>query len=581
LANDDSAAGTSGRTSRFLPGIHVLRHYRRAWLRGDVVAGCTVAAYLVPQVMAYAEVAGLSPVTGLWAAMGPLLVYAVLGSSRQLSVGPESTTALMTATALAALTVNGALPVEAAAALAIAVGGVCLVGWLARLGFLANLLSHPILTGYMAGIAVLMIISQLDNFTGIPIPSGGTLAELGYFLLHLDQVHLLTFGVAVVVLVLLIVLRRWVPAAPGPLVAVVGSTVVVALLDLQSVGVAVVGEIPAGLPRPSLPDVAAIDLGALVAAALGITVVGYTDNVLTARAFAVRAEDRVDPRQEFLALGASNLSAGVLQGFPVSSSGSRTAVGDAAGSRTQLHSLVALAVVLVTLLALRPVLSSFPLAALAAIVVFAALRLIDVAELRRIGRFRRSEIVLAVATTAGVLVVGVLYGIAVAIGLSVLDLLRRIARPHDAVLGYVPGLAGMHDIDDYQNGRQLPGLLIYRYDSPLFFANADDFQRRALAALDEDGHHPVLWFVLNIEAISEIDITGADALENLRRELANRNIVFGLARLKYELGQTLATAGFLDKIGADRVYTTLPTAVEAYQEWRRAQPPGEDQPRAH
>jgi sulfate permease, SulP family len=554
----------------------VLRHYRRAWLRGDLVAGCTVAAYLVPQVMAYAEVAGLPPVTGLWAVMGPLVVYAVLGSSRQLSVGPESTTALMTATALAALTAGGVLPGEAAAALAIAVGAVCLVGWLARLGFLANLLSHPILTGYMAGIAVLMIISQLDKFTGIPIPSGDTFAEIGYLLRHLDQIHFLTFGLAVLVLALLIALRRWIPAAPGPLVAVVGSTVVVGLLDLQSAGVAVVGEIPAGLPRPSLPDFGAIDLAALVGAALGITVVGYTDNVLTARAFAVRGEDRIDPQQEFLALGAANLSAGVLQGFPVSSSGSRTAVGDAAGSRTQLHSLVALAVVLLTLLALRPVLAGFPMAALAAIVVFAALRLIDVAELRRIARFRRSELVLAVATTVGVLAVGVLYGIAVAIALSVLDLLRRIARPHDAVLGYVPGLPGMHDIDDYPRGRQLPGLLIYRYDSPLFFANAEDFERRALAALD-DADHAVRWFVLNIEAVSEIDITGADALENLRRELANRNIVLGLARLKYELAQTLATAGFLDRIGDNRVYATLPTAVEAYQQWCRAQPPGENE----
>jgi sulfate permease, SulP family len=554
----------------------VLRHYRRAWLRGDLVAGCTVAAYLIPQVMAYAEVAGLPPVTGLWAVMGPLLVYAVLGSSRQLSVGPESTTALMTATALAALTASGVLPGEAAAALAIAVGAVCLVGWLARLGFLANLLSHPILTGYMAGIAVLMIISQVDNFTGIPIPSGNIFTEIGYLLRHLDQVQLLTFGLALLVLVLLIALRRWIPAAPGPLVAVVSSTVLVALFDLQSAGVAVVGEIPAGLPRPSLPAFGAIDLAALVGAALGITVVGYTDNVLTARAFAVRGEDRIDPQQEFLALGASNLSAGILQGFPVSSSGSRTAVGDAAGSRTQLHSLVALAVVLLTLLALRPLLSGFPMAALAAIVVFAALRLIDVAELRRIARFRRSELVLAVATTVGVLVVGVLYGIAVAIALSVLDLLRRIARPHDAVLGYVPGLAGMHDIEDYQNGRQLPGLLIYRYDSPLFFANAEDFERRSLAAL-QDADHPVRWFVLNIEAISEIDITGADALENVRQELANRNIVFGLARLKTELRQTLAAAGFLDRIGENRVYATLPTAVEAYQQWCRAQPPGEDQ----
>ena len=579
LGKDDSAAGTSSRTSRFLPGIHVLRHYRRAWLRADVVAGCTVAAYLVPQVMAYAEVARLPPVTGLWAAMGPLLVYAVLGSSRQLSVGPESTTALMTATALAALTAGGVLPGPAAAALAIAVGGVCLVGWLARLGFLANLLSHPILTGYMAGIAILMIISQLDNFTGIPVPSGGTVTEIAYFLRHLDQVHLPTLVVAILVLALLIALRRWIPAAPGPLVAVVGSTAVVALFDLQSVGVAVVGEIPAGLPRPSLPDFGGIDLAALLGAALGITVVAYTDNVLTARSFAIRAGDRIDSQQEFLALGASNLSAGLLQGFPVSSSGSRTAVGDAAGSRTQLHSLVALAVLLITLLALRPVLSGFPLAALAAIVVFAAMRLIDLAELRRIARFRRSEIVLAVATTAAVLAVGVLYGIAVAIALSVLDLLRRIARPHDAVLGYVPGLAGMHDIEDYEGGRELPGLLVYRYDSPLFFANAEDFQRRALAALDDEDH-PVRWFVLNIEAISEIDITGADALENLRRELANRDIVFGLARLKTELRQTLATAGFLDKIGENRVYPTLPTAVEAYQQWRRAQPPSEDQPKA-
>jgi sulfate permease, SulP family len=209
----------------------------------------------------------------------------------------------------------------------------------------------------------------------------------------------------------------------------------------------------------------------------------------------------------------------------------------------------------------------------------AAMRLIDLTELHRIARFRRSEIVLAVATTAAVLAVGVLYGIAVAIALSVLDLLRRIARPHDAVLGYVPGLAGMHDIEDYPNGRELPGLLIYRYDSPLFFANADDFQRRALAALNEEDQ-PVRWFVLNIEAISEIDITGADALENLRKELANRNIVFGLARLKTELGQTLAAAGFLNRIGKDRVYATLPTAVEAYQQWCQTQPPSEDRPEA-
>ena len=247
-----------------------------------------------------------------------------------------------------------------------------------------------------------------------------------------------------------------------------------------------------------------------------MTIVAYSDNIVTARAFAARRREEVDARQEFLALGAANLAAGLFPGFPVSSSGSRTAIGDAMGSRTQLYSLVAGAVLLVTLLFLGPALSSFPLAALGALVMFAALRLIDFAEFRRIARFRRSELFLALATTAAVLIFDVLYGIAVAVGLSVLDLLRRIARPHDGVLGYIPGLAGMHDIDDYASSRQVPGLLVYRYDAPLFFANAEDFKRRALAAVDE-ADPPVEWFLLNAEANTEIDLTAADALEEVRR----------------------------------------------------------------
>ena len=250
-------------------------------------------------------------------------------------------------------------------------------------------------------------------------------------------------------------------------------------------------------------------------AALGVTVVAYSDNIVTARAFAARRREVLDARQEFLALGAANLGAGLFSGFPVSSSGSRTAIGDAMGSRTQLYSLVAGAVLLLTMLFLGPALSTFPLAALGALVVFAALRLIDFAELRRIARFRRSELFLALATTAAVLVFDVLVGIAVAVALSILDLLRRIARPQDGILGYVPGLAGMHDIDDYAAGRQVPGLLVYRYDAPLFFANADDFKRRALASVDA-ADPPVEWFLLNAEANTEIDLTAVDALEEVR-----------------------------------------------------------------
>jgi sulfate permease, SulP family len=557
-------------TRRYLPGIRVLRTYQRSWLRGDILAGVTVSAYLVPQVMAYAEVAGLPAITGLWAAVGPLVVYAILGSSRQLSVGPESSTALMTAAAVTVL-VSGDHQnyAETAAALALAVAAICLVCWLARLGFLANLLSHPVLIGYMAGIAVLMIVSQLGKVTGIAVEGSSVLSELRFFVTHLDQIQWPTLVVAAATFVLLVALQQLLPRWPGPLIAMVAAAVAVAVLNLDQAGIKTVGSVPRGLPPISIPDFATIDLGTLLPAALGVTIVAYSDNIATGRAFAARHGQNIDARQEFLALGAANLAAGSLSGFPVSSSGSRTVLGDAMGSRTQLYSLVAATVVLLTTLFLGPALSSFPLAALGAIVVYAALRLIDFSELRRIARFRRSELFLALTTTAAVVIFDVLYGIAVAVALSILDLLRRIARPHDGILGFVPGLAGMHDIDDYATGRQLPGLLVYRYDAPLFFANAQNFKNRALASVDA-ADPPVEWFLLNAEANTEIDLTAVDALEEVRKTLAERDIVFALARVKFELREILASTGFIERVGEDRVFMTLPTAVSAYQQWYSA-----------
>ena len=555
---------------RYLPGISVLRGYQRSWLRGDLLAGVTVAAYMVPQVMAYAEVAGLPAIAGLWAAVAPLVAYAILGSSRQLSVGPESSTALITATAVGVL-VGGDQQnyAGAAAALALAVGAICLICWLARLGFLANLLSHPVLIGYMAGIAGLMIVSQLGKVSGIAVEGDSVLSELRSFVTHLGEAHLPTVLVAAGTFVLLVALQRLLPRWPGPLIAMVLAAVAVAVLDVDQMGVKTIGRVPRGLPPAAIPDFSSIDLGTLLPAALGVTIVAYTDNVVTGRAFAARRREVIDARQEFLALGAANLGAGLFSGFPVSSSGSRTVIGDAVGSRTQLYSLVTAAIVLLTMLFLGPALATFPLAALGALVVFAALRLIDFAELRRIARFRRSELFLALATTAAVLIFDVLYGIAVAVALSILDLLRRIARPHDGILGYVPGLAGMHDIDDYATGRQVPGLLVYRYDAPLFFANAEDFKHRALASVDA-ADPPVEWFLLNAEANTEVDLTAVDALEEVRRTLAGRGIVFALARVKFELREILASAGFIDRIGEDKVFMTLPTAVEAYQQWYAA-----------
>jgi sulfate permease, SulP family len=561
---------------RIAPGLALLRRYRRGWLRADVLAGVTVAAYLIPQVMAYAEVAGLPPVVGLWAIVAPLAVYAVLGSSRQLSIGPESTTALMTAVAVAPLAAGDPARYAAlAAALAFLVGVLCLVGWAARLGFLADLLSRPVLIGYMAGVAVIMIVSQLEKVTGVPVEGDSFVSEIMSFFGQLSQVHPPTVVLAAVVLTFLLVAGKLFPRLPIPLLGVLLAAGVTAVFSLEDIGVKVVGEVTAGLPAPGIPAVSVSDLTALLLPAVGVAIVGYTDNMLTGRAFATRNGYRVDANSELLALGAVNVATGLMRGFPVSSSGSRTAIGDSLGSRSQLYSLVALAAVLLVLLVGGSVLAAFPDAALGALVIYAALRLVEIGEFRRFAAFRHSELVIALATTVAVLVLGVLYGVLAAVVLSILDLLRRVARPHDGILGYAPGVAGMHDIDDYPDAKVVPGLVAYRYDAPLFFANAEDFRQRALAAVD-DAPAEVEWFLLNAEANVEVDITAVDALNELRSELERRGIVFAMARVKQDLRDDLDAAGLVAKIGEDRIFPTLPTAVAAYLHWytdRHGQPP--------
>lgn len=557
----------------------MLTHYERSWLRGDVVAGLTVAAYLVPQVMAYAEVAGLPAVTGLWAILAPLGIYVLVGSSRQLSVGPESTTALMTAAAVGALA-GAAGPgrhAEVAAVLAAAVGIVCLVGWVARLGFLANLLSRPVLTGYLTGMALLMVISQSGKVTGLAIEGEGPVEELRSLATQLGDAHLPTVLLATLVLVALFSLRRWAPRWPGPLLIMLAAAGSAALLGLDEDGIATVGAIPEGLPAVRVPDFAGVDLMSLFPYALGLAVVGYSDNVVESRAFAARHRQKIDSGQELFALGLVNVGSSLFQGFPVSSSGSRTALGDMMGSRSQLHSLVALTCVVATLLFLGPVLSAFPTAALGGVVIYAAYGLVDVPEWRRIARFRRSELVLGLVTALGVLALGVLGGIGLAVVLSLLDLIRRMAHPHDSILAYVPGYAGMHDVDDYPSAVRVPGLLVYRYDSPLFFANAEDFTHRALAAVDA-AEPRVEWFVLNAEANVEVDLTAVDTLDLLREALEARGVIFAMARVKMDLRDQLRAAGFVEKVGEDRIFPTLPTAVAGYVAWHEQRhglrPPG-------
>ncbi|MEV2225814.1 sulfate permease [Nocardia vinacea] len=555
--------------TRFLPGLRQFDGYQRAWLRSDVVAGITVAAYLVPQVMAYATVAGLPPVVGLWAAIGPLAVYTLFATSRQLSVGPESTTALLTAVALAPLALGDPDRYAAlAAVLAVLVGGLCLIGAVARLGVLADLLSKPVLVGYLAGTAGMMIAGQLGRVTGVPVEGESFVAQLRSFAAELQRWHWQTSVLAAAVLAGLLFLAWRAPRVPGPLLAVLLATAVVAIFSLRQYGIEVVGSIPPGIPKPGLSGVAAAEIAQLVLPAVGIAVVGFSDNALTARAFAARHGAHVEVNTELAALGATNVAAGLLHGFPVSCSGSRTTIADVMGARTQLYSLVTLGGLLAVLLGARSILGAFPKAALGALVIYAALRLIDLVEFRRIARFRRSELILALGTVIAVLALGVLYGVLVAIALSIFDLLRRIARAHDAILGFVPGLAGMHDVDDYPEAKPVPGLVIYRYDAPLCFANAEDFRRRALAAVESWAEHsgrPVRWFVLNTEANVEVDLTALDAVEQLRSELAERGIVFAMARVKQDLRDDLDSFGLTEKIGDQHLYPTLPTAIEAFR----------------
>ncbi|MGF1590678.1 MAG: SulP family inorganic anion transporter [Pleurocapsa sp.] len=548
------------------PGLKKLLSYRRSWLQTDVLAGLTVAAYLIPQCMAYGELAGVEPVAGLWAILPPMIIYAIFGSSPQLSIGPESSTAVMTAVAIAPLAAaRSDTYVSLAALLAIIMGLVCIVAYIARLGFLANLLSKPVLIGYMAGIALIMIGGQIGKIGKIDIEADAFFGQISEFISKLQLAHTPTLILGIAVLVFLFALQRPFPNAPIPLIAVLLSTAAVAIFNLDNRGVAVVGEIPAGLPHFAIPQVSVQDLSSLVASAVGISIVGYSDNVLTARAFANRNNYKIDANQELLALGVANFGNGLMQGFPISSSGSRTVIGDALGSKSQLFSLVAMIAVIIVLLFLRPVLALFPNAALGAIVIYAATKLIEVSKFIRLYRFRRSEFSLAIATTIAVLATDILVGVGIAVSLSVIELFYRVARPHDAVLGTVPDLPGLHDIDDWEGATTIPGLLIYRYDAPLCFANAENFKQRSLEAIQAETT-PVEWLVLNMEANVEIDITAIDMLAELKAELTAKNIIFAMTRVKQDLYLELEKAGFLKSMQAEHIYPTLHTAIAAFEQ---------------
>jgi MFS superfamily sulfate permease-like transporter len=429
----------------------------------------------------------------------------------------------------------------------------------------ASLLSKPVLIGYLAGVAVIMIAGQLGKLLGVTVEGEAPLAQIASALGSLGQAQPVAAIIGISVVIALFLGTRAAPRLPWPLLAVLAATAATALLGLDSMGVRVVGEVPRGLPSLSLPSDLAPTLE-LLGPIVAIAVVGFTDNVLTARAFAAKGEE-IDPDAELRALGLANLGSGLTSGFPVSSSGSRTALAKVSQARTPAYGLVTALSVTCALVFAGPVLESFPMAALGGLVVFAAFKIVEFDEFRRLWEFRRTEFWLAMAAFAAVLTLNLLVGVGVAVGLSVVAMLARVARPHAAVLGRVPGLAGMHDIGEYPDAEQVGGLMVFRYDSPLFFANAEDFRTRVLAAVDENvaAGLPVRAVLLNCEANVDVDSTAVAALESMIHELGDRGITVLLARVHVELAELLERAGILDLIGWENVYPTLPTAVAGHE----------------
>jgi high affinity sulfate transporter 1 len=553
-----------------LPAVGWMRSYRLSWLPRDVFAGLVLTAILVPAGMGYAEASGLPAIVGLYATLVPLLAYAALGPSRILVLGPDSALLPLTAAVVVPLSAGDQdRAVALGALLAVVTGVVIIAAGIARLGFLTDLLSVPVRQGYLNGIALLVLVSQLPRLFGFSTEAAnGLFDEVGAFLTGVrdGQTNLVALGIGVAALIVIVGLRAIRPGFPGILVAVVGATVVSAVFDLaERSSIAVVGPLPVGLPPVTLPPLAISDLFAVVPAALGIALVAATDTSVLSRTFAARRRETVDPDREFIALGGANLATGLLSGMPVSSSASRTPVAEAAGAKTQVTGVIG-ALLIALMLVLAPgLLASLPTSALAAVVIVAALSLVDIGSMVRLWRLGSTEFWLAMISFLGVVLIGVIPGVFLAVGVSLLEFIRRAWRPHDAVLGRADGVKGYHDLTYYPDARQIPGLVLFRFDAPLFFANADVFRDRVRARIAEaDG--PVRWVVVAAEPITDVDTTAAAALDELVDELERDGITLCFAELKDPIKEKLKRYGALGRLPAEHVFPTVGTAVTGYLE---------------
>jgi high affinity sulfate transporter 1 len=553
---------------RWLPGLRTLRGYQATWLTHDIVAGIVLATMLVPVGIAYAVASGVPGIYGLYATIVPLLAYALFGPSRILVLGPDSSLAAVILGVI--LPLSGGDPartVALAGMMAVVSGTVCVLAGLARLGFVTELLSKPIRYGYMNGIALTVLISQLPKLFGFSIKSDGPLRNLwaiGQAILG-GRTNWSAFAVGAGTLAVILLLKNS-RRLPGILIAVVGATVIVGVLDLATrADVSVLGPLPQGLPAFAIPWINYSDIVPILIGGGAVALVSFADTSVLSRAYAARTNTSVDPNQEMVGLGAANLAAGFFQGFPISSSSSRTPVAEAAGARTQLTGIVGALVVALLLLVAPNLLQNLPAAALAAVVIASAIGLVEVADLIRIFHIQRWEFWLSMACFVGVAVLGAIPGIGMAIAIAVIEFLWDGWRPHSAVLGRAEGVKGYHDITRYPDARQIPGLILFRWDAPLFFANAELFKERVMDAAAKSAT-PVRWLVVAAEPVTSVDITAADVLADLDKTLHKSGIELCFAELKDPVIDKFKRFGLFAQIGAACFFPTVGAAVGGYLE---------------
>jgi high affinity sulfate transporter 1 len=546
-----------------------LSPFHREWLAKDIVAGVVLTTLLVPQGMAYAELAGLPPITGLYTSIMCLLGYAVFGPSRILVLGPDSSLGpMIAATILPLIAAKGDAKraVALASLLAIMVAAIMIIAAVAKLGFIADLISKPTMIGYLNGLALTILVGQLPKLFGFKIDAEGLISEFIAFVRGLANGEAVPAAAAVGIagIVLILVLQRWLPKLPAVLIMVVLAIAATTVFSLADHGVSLVGVLPKGFPPLTIPSVRLEDLGPLAAGALGIALVSLADTISTSSAFAARTGQEIDGNGEMIGIGAANLAAGLFQGFPVSTSGSRTAVAERSGAKTQLTGVTGAVLITLMIVLVPGLFRNLPNPALAAVVITASLSLADIPATVRLWRQRKAEFMLSIAAFLGVALLGVLPGIAIAVGLSILNVFRRSWWPYDTELGRVEGLAGYHDIHSYPDASQLPGLVIYRFDAPLIFANAKTFREkvRRFAAADPAPR----WIVIAAEPVTDVDTTAADVLEDLDEELNSRGISLVFAELKDPVRRKIESYGLTRTIDPRHFFPTVGAAVRAFRQ---------------